>query len=384
MTFERVQRALAEIKAGRMIILVDDEDRENEGDLCMAAEYVTAAAINFMAKQARGLICMTMDAELVSRLELPLMVSENGSPYGTAFTVSIEAARGVTTGISAADRATTIKAAAAPGAKPADLVRPGHVFPLRARDGGVLVRTGQTEGSVDLAKLAGLTKAAVICEIMNDDGSMARMSDLEVFAKTHNMPFLSIAELIQYRLAHDSLVRRLITRDVEHPSWGKLTLHVYGTTLDNRQHMALVWGTLSADSSPLVRVHSGYPFASVFGNLFSDDRAALSAALETLAKDPCAVLVCIDRETPEITLEERVRNLGEPVQEQLHTAPGMMREIGIGAQILRDLGLAHIRLLSRTGKRPVGVDGFGLVVDDVVTFDTVGKTTRPVLEVVRG
>jgi 3,4-dihydroxy 2-butanone 4-phosphate synthase/GTP cyclohydrolase II len=385
MSFEAVQRALADIRAGKMIILVDDEDRENEGDLCMAAELVTPEAINFMARHARGLICLTLDAARVNQLELPLMVSENGSPYGTAFTVSIEAAHGVTTGISAADRATTVKAAVAPGAQPSDLVRPGHVFPLRAREGGVLVRTGQTEGSVDLAQLAGLTPAGVICEIMNDDGSMARMADLEQFAKTHGLHILSIADLIQYRLAHESLVRRLVSREVMHPSWGRVTLHVYGTTLDKRQHLAVVrGGPLDGEVPPLVRVHSGYPLAGVFGDLFSDERANLRAALERLGQESAAVLVCLDRGAPSTTLEERVKKLGESESEP--PGAGTVREIGVGAQILRDLGLSRIRLLSRTTKRPVGLDGFGLVIDDLVAFEP-GARPKPLdpirLEVVR-
>ena len=383
MSFEAVQRALADIRAGRMIILVDDEDRENEGDLCMAAELVTPEAVNFMARHARGLICLTLDAARIAQLELPLMVSENGSPYGTAFTVSIEAAQGVTTGISAADRATTIKAAVAPNAKPADLVRPGHVFPLRAREGGVLVRTGQTEGSVDLAHLAGLTPAGVICEIMNDDGSMARMADLEQFAKTHNLAILSIAELIQYRLAHESLVRRLVSREVVHPSWGQVTLHVYGTTLDKRQHLAVVRGNLVDSPAPLVRVQSGYPFPSIFGDIFSDDRASLNAALSRMGSESSAVLLCLDRGVPSTTLEERVRRIGEP---EVDSQPaGTVREIGVGAQILRDLGLSHIRLLSKSTKRPVGLDGFGLIIDDVVQLESARpKPVDPIrLEVVR-
>ena len=363
MSFDAVQRALSEIRAGRMIILVDDEDRENEGDLCMAAEAVTPEAINFMAKEGRGLICLTLDDARVEQLQLPLMVSDNQSPYGTAFTVSVEAARGVSTGISAADRATTIRAAIAPEARPTDLVRPGHVFPLRARPGGVLVRTGQTEGSVDLARLAGLAPAGVICEVMNDDGSMARMGDLERFSAKHGLMILTIAELIEYRLAHESLVRRLVSKAVDHPQWGHVTLHAYGTSLDARQHLAVVKGEPAGTEAPLVRVHAGYPFASVLGDVFSDERRRLNAALARLGQEERGVLVCLDVEQPHKTLEERIAAIGST--EGPPRGAGTQRDIGIGAQILRDLGLQRIRLLSNNPKKMAGVEGFGLVIEHV-------------------
>ncbi len=383
MAFEAVQQALSEMRAGRMIVLVDDEDRENEGDLCMAAEKVTPEAINFMAKEARGLICLTLTDDKIQQLGLPMMVSENNSPFGTAFTVSIEARKGVTTGISAHDRATTIAAAVSPNARPDDLTRPGHVFPLRAVPGGVLVRTGQTEGSVDLARLAGLSPAGVICEIMNDDGTMARLADLKTFAAKHHLVILSIAELIEYRLAHESLVRCLVSQKVYHPQWGDVTMHAYGSTLDDRQHLVVVKGDLSADQSPLVRVHSGYPLSDVFGDLLSDDRALLNAALRCFAQEQRGVLVCLNRSKPATPLDQRIRNLNTG------SAPahqgGTLREFGIGAQILRDLGLRNIRLLSNNPRRIAGLEGYGLHIEEIVPL-VVDRNAAPVarFEVVSG
>ncbi len=370
MSFGTVQRALREIRAGRMVILVDDEDRENEGDLCMAAEKVTAESINFMAKYGRGLICLALTEDRLRQLDLPMMVAENTSPFGTAFTVSIEARRGVTTGISAADRATTVLAAVAPDAGPDDLVRPGHIFPLRARQGGVLVRTGQTEGAVDLARLAGLTLAGVICEIMNDDGSMARMKDLEQVAAEHDLLIVSIAELIEYRLANESLVKKIVSRQVVHPQWGDVTLHAYGTTLDDRQHLAVVKGDLRCDPPPLVRVHSGYPLSSVFGDLFTNDRQTLNAALVRLGEERRGVLLCIDRGSAQVPLDARIKRLGEsPIHEGTSGYDGALREIGIGAQILRGLGLTHVRLLTNNPKRLAGIEGYGLIIDEAIPLD---------------
>ena len=372
MSFESVQRALEDIRAGRMVILVDDEDRENEGDLCMAADKCTPEAINFMARHARGLICLTLTEERLNALQIPMMVQENTSTYNTAFTVSIEARHGVSTGISAADRSHTIKVALDAATQPNDLVRPGHVFPLRARKGGVLVRTGQTEGSVDLARMAGTDPSGVICEIMNDDGSMARMADLERFAKEHSLRILSIAELIEYRLAHESLVRKLTARSLNHPRFGALELHVYGTVLDQRQHLAVVKGSLTAHASPLVRVHAGYPLAPVFGDLLTGDRVQIHAALERLEKEPCGVLVCLDRGLPEVTLEQRVSSLGKDnASAAAADAGAVQRDVGVGAQILRDLGLNHIRLLSSHPRRLAGLDGYGLHVDDVIALEEV-------------
>ncbi len=384
MRHETVLRALSEFRAGRMVILVDDEDRENEGDLCMAAEKVSAEAINFMAKHGRGLICLALVEERIRQLDLPMMVEENTSSFGTAFTVSIEARRGVSTGISAADRATTILAAVAKDATPEDLVRPGHVFPLLARPGGVLVRTGQTEGVVDLARLSGLTPAGVICEIMNDDGSMARMGDLEVFAKEHDIAILTIADLIQYRLEHESLVRRLASTCVHHPRWGDVTLYAYGTTVDERQHLVVVRGELQGEPAPLVRVHSGYPLASILGDIFSDERVALNAALAKLGEEERGVLVCLDQPKTPVPLAERLQALAAP-KPQLPSSRRTLREIGIGSQILRDLGLTHIRLLTNNPKRLAGIEGYGLIIDEVLPLEIDEAHTAHVrLEVVGG
>ena len=279
MTLARVEAAIEAIRAGQMVVVVDDEDRENEGDLCMAAEAVTAQAINFMAKEGRGLICLALRDERIRELELPMRVEPTGAGYGTAFTVSSEASSGVTTGISAADRAHTIRVAVDETSTPSDLTRPGHVFPLRAREGGCLVRTGHTEAAVDLARLAGLNPSGVICEIMNDDGTMARMDDLERFAERHGLLIVTIAELIQYRLANESLVHRKVSKRVVHPAWGEVELIAYGTTIDRRQHLAAVKGKIDATDAPLVRVHAGYPFASVLGDLLSTVRALLHSAL---------------------------------------------------------------------------------------------------------
>ncbi len=371
MSLESVQRALAEIRAGRMVILVDDEDRENEGDLVLAAEKVTPDAVNFMAKDARGLVCLAMTEERLAQLDIPMMVAENSSKHGTAFTVSIEARHGIATGISAADRARTIQVAVAKDARPEDLVRPGHVFPLRARPGGCLVRTGHTEGAVDLARLAGLEPAAVICEIMNDDGSMARLPDLERFAAKHGLSLVSIADLIAYRLAHESLVRRLAVREITHAKWGEVTLYAYASSVDGRQHLAVVKGDILNGPPPLVRVHSGYPLVSVFGDLFSDDRALLNAALARLGAEQRGVLLCIDQGTPPVPLDQRIAELGAPQKLEIvpPTSDRTQREIGVGAQILRDLGLGAIRLLTNNPRKLAGLEAYGLRVADVVALD---------------
>jgi len=273
-----IEEAIEDIKAGKMVILVDDEDRENEGDLTIAAEKVTPEAINFMAKYGRGLICLSLTEEQVEKLKLPMMVSENTSTFGTAFTVSIDAREGVTTGISAADRATTILTAIAEDAKPEDLARPGHVFPLRARKGGVLVRTGQTEGSVDLARLAGLKPAGVICEIMNEDGTMARMPELEVFAKKHGLKIVTIADLIKYRLQKESLVRRVATITLPTKYGGEFEGILYENDVDPHHHLALVKGEIRPEDEVLVRVHSECFTGDVFGSLRTCARRAEGSA----------------------------------------------------------------------------------------------------------
>ena len=378
MSIERVQKALQDIRSGKMVILVDDEDRENEGDLCMAAEMVTPEAINFMALHGRGLICLTTTDETLKRLQIPMMVSDNTSPFSTAFTVSIEAREGVSTGISAADRAKTIQVAVAPDGVPNDLVSPGHVFPLRARPGGVLVRTGQTEGSVDLARLAGCSSSGVICEIMNEDGTMARRPELEVFAKAHDLIILSVADIIEYRLTTESLVKRLECREVVHPQWGSVMLYAYGTTLDERQHLAVVKGDLlDGEKAPLVRVHSGYPLSNVFGDILSDDRAFLNAALQKMGDEHRGVLVCMDRGMPVVPLDERLRSLGEPNGPK-NFAAGTLREFGVGAQILRNLGLHEIRLLSNNPRRIAGLEGYGLQIEEVIPLEPSKKTAQTV------
>jgi 3,4-dihydroxy 2-butanone 4-phosphate synthase/GTP cyclohydrolase II len=359
---ERVNDALADIRAGRMVILVDDEDRENEGDLCMAADLVTPASINFMATHGRGLICVTLTEEQVSRLGLPMMQSagRTGPALGTAFTVSIEARSGVTTGISASDRAHTTRLAANPTTTPEELVTPGHVFPLRSRDGGVLVRTGQTEGSVDLARLAGLTPAGVICEIMNEDGSMARMPDLEVFAKKHDLRILSIADLIQYRLQTERLVRRVaeheVVLDETKTPWRAVA---YEVSTDGRQFLALVKGKLDPKLPPLCRVHAGSTLADIFASTPSEGGRHLREAIRIIEAEGRGVIVY---------LPSRSKTKDEiEVYTALTTGPhspsdNPLREFGLGAQILADLGLHKIRILTNNPRKIVGLDGFGLEV----------------------
>jgi 3,4-dihydroxy 2-butanone 4-phosphate synthase / GTP cyclohydrolase II len=367
MSFQAVETALAEIAAGRMVILVDDEDRENEGDLCMAAQKVTPEAINFMVRYARGLVCLTLTEARLQQLNLPMMVQNNKSAMGTAFTVSIEASRGVTTGISAADRATTILAATAPDANPDDLVSPGHIFPLRAQPGGVLVRMGQTEGSVDLVKLAGFEPAGVICEIMKDDGEMARLPELEVFSKQHGIPIVSIADLIEYRLAHEMLVQRLVSRSLLHPRFGHLTTHVYGTTVNEKQHLAVVKGDLTAAQSPLVCIQTGAALSGTLGDLFNADKHDLDAVLTHLESEDCGVVIFLDHGTT-VSLADRI--LQQRGQPSALTHESMHPELGVGAQILKHLGLSRLRILSNQQKCLKGLSGCGLIVDEMRSFES--------------
>ncbi len=359
---QRVNDAIAEIRAGRMVILVDDEDRENEGDLCMAADMVTPDAINFMATHGRGLICVTLTEDQVERLSLPMMHTpgRNGPALGTAFTVSIEARAGVTTGISAADRAHTTRLAANPDTRPEELVTPGHVFPLRARKGGVLVRTGQTEGSVDIARLAGRTQAGVICEIMNENGTMARMPDLEIFSKKHKMPILTIADLIVYRLQTERLVRRLaehaVRLDETHTTWRAVA---YEAATDGRQFLALIKGQLDVEPT-LCRVHAGSTLADTFASTPWDGGRHLREAIKTIEAAGRGVIVYLpSRGNTQNELDAYAR-LEQAPRETMPDQP--LREFGLGAQVLADLGLHKIRLLTNNPRKIAGINGYGLEV----------------------
>jgi 3,4-dihydroxy 2-butanone 4-phosphate synthase/GTP cyclohydrolase II len=376
MATSTIADAIEDIRNGKMIILVDDEDRENEGDLCMASEFVTPEAINFMAKYGRGLICLTLSDEFMERLKIPMMVSDNQSRFKTAFTVSIEAKRGVTTGISAADRATTVRAAIADDAKPEDIVSPGHIFPILARKGGVLVRTGQTEGSVDLARLAGLKSSGVICEIMNDDGSMARMPDLEIFAKKYDLKIATIADLITYRMKNESLVRRAATATLPTLYGGEFKLIVYENDVDEMKHIALVKGDIKPGDEVLVRVHSECLTGDVFGSLRCDCGEQLQMAMEMVAQEGKGVIVYMHQEGRGIGLVNKVKayelqELGkDTVEANLELGfKEDLRDYGIGAQILVDLGVKRIRLLTNNPKKVVGLEGYGMTLVERIPIE---------------
>jgi 3,4-dihydroxy 2-butanone 4-phosphate synthase / GTP cyclohydrolase II len=356
-----IEEAIAEIRAGRMIVLMDDEDRENEGDICMAAEKVSPEAIAFMARYARGLICLPLTDEKLAELGLPMMVAENSTPLGTAFTLSIDARRGIGSGISAADRAITILTAVRDGVGPSDLASPGHVFPLRARRGGVLVRTGQTEGAVDLARLAGLKAAGVICEIMKDDGSMARMPDIERFAETHNLKIATVAELVQYRLRHDSLVHRIAEARLPTRFGGDFRAVVYRSDVDGGEHLALVRGKISPDVPTLVRAHAEYLPGDVFGYTERDTGSVLHQAMQMIADEGHGVVLYLRREEHGVDLFSGSE--GSPAagpSTNSSTRLNEFRDYGIGAQILRDLGVGKIRLLTNHPRRLVSLPGYGL------------------------
>ena len=374
-----VPEALAEIRAGRMVILVDDEDRENEGDLCMAAEMVTPEAVNFMATHGRGLICLPLEQEQLRKLRLEMMVpdAENSSGFGTAFTVSIEAREGVTTGISAADRAHTILTAINPDARPQDVVRPGHIFPLRARRGGVLRRAGQTEGSVDLARMAGLHPSGVICEIMNDDGSMARMPDLAKYARTHGLKVVTIAELIHYRLQHEKLVRPASEATLPSRFGGDFRAIVYENEIDHVDHVALVKGEIDPDEDILVRVHSECLTGDAFGSLRCDCGEQLAGALELIEEAGRGVLLYMRQEGRGIGLKNKIKAYSLQDNEGLDTVqanerlgfPADMRDYGVGSQILVDLGVRRMKIITNNPGKRAGIEGYGLEIVDRVPLE---------------
>ncbi|MDO8427123.1 MAG: bifunctional 3,4-dihydroxy-2-butanone-4-phosphate synthase/GTP cyclohydrolase II [Deltaproteobacteria bacterium] len=374
---KRIEEALKRIREGRVVILVDDEDRENEGDLCMAAEKATPEAINFMARYGRGLICLTLTEEKADELDLKPMVSDNTSLFRTAFTVSIDAKKDVTTGISASDRAVTILTAVKDGARPEELARPGHIFPLRARKGGVLVRTGQTEGSIDLARLAGLRPAGIICEIMKEDGTMARMQDLEVFSKEHDLMIVTIADIIEYRLKKDLLVHRAADAAVPTRYGGEFKAIAYTNDIDFNEHLALVKGEISPDEPTLVRVHSECLTGDVFGSERCDCGEQLKGAMKMIEKEGKGILLYMHQEGRGIGLVNKLKayRLQDSGLDTVEANERLgfkadLRDYGIGAQILLDLGVRKMRIITNNPKKIVGLEGYGLEVVERVPIES--------------
>ncbi len=372
-----IEEAIRDIRAGKMVILVDDEDRENEGDLTLAAEAVTPEAINFMAKYGRGLICLSLTGQMVDRLELPMMVEKNTSQFETGFTVSIEAKTGVTTGISAADRATTILAAIKDNAKPGDLVRPGHIFPLRARNGGVMFRIGQTEGSVDLARLAGLKPASVICEIMDEDGTMARMPSLETFSEKHGLGICTIADLVEYRMRTEIFAKRAAETRIPTQYGGEFKIIAYENDIDDLLHIALVKGEINPDEPTLVRVHSECMTGDIFGSFRCDCGEQLHKAMAMMEKEGSGVILYLRQEGRGIGLVNKLKAYELQQTRGFDTVEANkklgfkddLRDYGIGAQILVDLGVRKMKLLTNNPKKMIGLEGYGLSIVEQLSME---------------
>ena len=365
---ESIDEAVADIRDGKMIIIVDDEDRENEGDLVCAAEKVTPEIVNFMARHARGLICLPLTEERCDELHLTTQVADNTSFLGTAFTISIDARRGITTGISASDRATTILAAVDSKSRPQDLARPGHIFPLRSKNGGVLVRPGQTEASVDIARIAGLYPAGVICEIMNEDGTMARFPELQVFAAQHNLKMISVADLVRYRISKETLIKRVVDTDLP-TVYGRFRAIAYENIINGDVHLAMVMGEVAGPEPVLVRVHTENVTCDMFGSLIDDTGFQLHTALEKIAAEARGVVLYMRQREHSLDLVNQLRTYGV-MQEKglskreasLETGYGVDRDYGVGAQILHDLGLRQILLLSNHPPKVTALEGFELSV----------------------